>query len=226
MGGQACILYGGSEFSRDTDLAILPDSENLEKLQDALNTLQAEKIAIPDLSVDVLKKGHAVHFRCKHPEALDMRIDIMSKLRNVPPFEVLWMRRTSMELASGLIVEVVSLPDLVSIKKTQRDKDWSHIRRLVEAHYIENQNNATEENIHFWFKESRTPEMLRLLAINYLDSLNLLKQQRSLLNLLPYCKDDVLANALLDEEKAHRANDRAYWQPLLVELEKFRHERH
>ena len=29
MGGQACVLYGAAEFSRDTDLAILADADNL-----------------------------------------------------------------------------------------------------------------------------------------------------------------------------------------------------
>ena len=35
MGGQACILYGAAEFSRDTDFAILPDSANLARLRKA-----------------------------------------------------------------------------------------------------------------------------------------------------------------------------------------------
>lgn len=26
MGGQACVFYGAAEFSRDTDLAIVPDA--------------------------------------------------------------------------------------------------------------------------------------------------------------------------------------------------------
>jgi len=36
MGGQACILYGGSEFSRDTDIALLPEQGNLNNLDMAL----------------------------------------------------------------------------------------------------------------------------------------------------------------------------------------------
>jgi len=27
MGGQACVFYGGAEFSRDTDLAVLPSPD-------------------------------------------------------------------------------------------------------------------------------------------------------------------------------------------------------
>ena len=32
IGGQACVLYGAAEFSRDCDLVILADSENLRNL--------------------------------------------------------------------------------------------------------------------------------------------------------------------------------------------------
>jgi hypothetical protein len=32
MGGQACVFYGAAEFSRDTDLAILAEASNLERL--------------------------------------------------------------------------------------------------------------------------------------------------------------------------------------------------
>lgn len=44
MGGQACVLYGEAEFSRDTDLAILSNSENLAKLSGALKELQRAAI--------------------------------------------------------------------------------------------------------------------------------------------------------------------------------------
>jgi hypothetical protein len=47
MGGQACVFYGAAEFSRDTDLAILANSENLAKLNHALEDLQATVIAVP-----------------------------------------------------------------------------------------------------------------------------------------------------------------------------------
>ena len=33
MGGQACVFYGAAEFSRDTDLAVLAEPENLERLR-------------------------------------------------------------------------------------------------------------------------------------------------------------------------------------------------
>ncbi|MBN2035438.1 MAG: hypothetical protein JW768_01730 [Chitinispirillaceae bacterium] len=225
IGGQACVLYGGSEFSRDTDLAVLPDRENLERLMKALKQLQAEKIAIPDMSIDALQKGHAVHFRCKHPDVLDMRIDIMSIFRNAPAFETMWDRRTTMDLGDGIEVDVISLPDLIGIKKTQRDKDWFHIRRLIEAHYMENKENRSPDNASFWLTESRTPTMLRYLFKEFSDIATVISQKRTILKLLPECSDDQLSQALADEEKLFRDADRKYWQPLLEELETLRHTR-
>jgi hypothetical protein len=223
MGGQACVLYGGSEFSRDTDIAVLPDRKNLEGLNAALAELQAEPIAVPQLSIKHLLKGHAIHFRCNHPVAMNMRIDIMAVLRNAPPFETMWKRRTTMELSDGLTVDVVSLPDLVAIKKTQRDKDWPHIRRLIEAHYLENKDQDSPENVRFWLTEARTPEIIRLLASQNPEIVNKLKKQRRLLGLLPGCTEEALSRALMEEEKREREADRLYWRPLLEELEQIRH---
>ncbi len=69
MGGQACVFYGAAEFSRDTDLLILADAENLQRLSAALKELQAERIAVPPFASEYLERGHAIHFRCHHPDA-------------------------------------------------------------------------------------------------------------------------------------------------------------
>jgi len=142
MGGQACILYGGAEFSRDVDFALLASRENLERLSRALDDLGAEVIAIPPFESRYLERGHAVHFRAHHPEAEGFRIDVMSKLRGVEAFPRLWERRTTFDLDDGP-VEVLALPDLVASKKTQRDKDWIMIRRLLEASYARGSGSPT-----------------------------------------------------------------------------------
>ena len=41
MGGQACILYGAAEFSRDVDVAVAVDARNLARLRSALADLNA-----------------------------------------------------------------------------------------------------------------------------------------------------------------------------------------
>ena len=63
MGGQACVLYGAAEFSRDTDVVVLTTGENLERLRGAIDDLQARCIAVPPFDAGYLDRGHAIHFR-------------------------------------------------------------------------------------------------------------------------------------------------------------------
>ncbi len=129
MGGQACILYGAAEFSRDIDLAVAVSVGNLRRLRAALRALEAEPVYFPSLSESALRKGHACHFRCLAPGLHRLRIDLMSKMRGVPAFAVLWKRRVEIDLPGVGTVRVMSLGDLVNAKKTQRDKDWPMRRR-------------------------------------------------------------------------------------------------
>jgi hypothetical protein len=122
MGGQACVFYGAAEFSRDTDIAVVADSANLSRLRRALDDLQAECIAVPALSLRHLRRGHAVQFRCMHPDAYRMRIDVMARMRGVDEFPALWRRRTTIRLPDGTRCDIMSLPDLLKAKKTQRSR--------------------------------------------------------------------------------------------------------
>jgi hypothetical protein len=67
MGGQACILYGAAEFSRDADFAVLSSADNLSRLRSALDELRAEVIVVPPFERKYLDGGHAIHFRAHHP---------------------------------------------------------------------------------------------------------------------------------------------------------------
>jgi hypothetical protein len=81
-------------------------------------------------------------------------------MRGVDAFPKLWERRTVIELPDGVRCDLLSLPDLVRAKKTQRDKDWPMIRRLVEAHYFQNNAAPNPAQIQFWLQEMRTPQLL------------------------------------------------------------------
>ncbi|MEO5803004.1 MAG: hypothetical protein ABIR24_05705 [Verrucomicrobiota bacterium] len=223
MGGQACVFYGAAEFSRDTDLAILADAANLARLRKALAELRAESIAVPPFELKYLRKGHAIHFRCQHPEALRMRVDVMSKMRGVDSFAKLWRRRTTIQLPDGSAYELLSLPDLVQAKKTQRDKDWPMIRRLIEANYFENQKRPNKAQIQFWLLELRTPELLIELAKQNGAMCRRLSARRPLLASAASGKKVELERMLTAEESAERKRDQLYWLPLKKELEKLRH---
>ena len=51
----------------------------------------------------------------------------------------------TVETPSGITLELLSLPDLVTAKKTQRDKDWPMIRRLIEANYVQHRGTISVE---------------------------------------------------------------------------------
>lgn len=224
MGGQACVLYGAAEFSRDTDLAILASEANAERLLTALAALDAEVIAVPPFLLQHLDAGHAVHFRCRHPDAAGMRVDIMSRMRGVADFSTLWERRTTLEMDDGTLCDLLSLPDLVRAKKTQRDKDWPMIRRLVEANYFGNQAAPTPEQLTFWFQELRTATLLRDLAQAHPALAKAATKSRSLIHHAIAGDEQALSAALDDEERQERLQDQAYWQPLKKELERLRRE--
>lgn len=225
MGGQACILYGGAEFSRDIDFAILASKENLNQLRKCLEELEAEVIAVPPFSREYLERGHAIHFRCATPEAAGLRVDVMTKLRGLDDFERLWERRTSIASDDGSEFQLLSLPDLVKAKKTQRDKDWPMIRRLLEADYFAATNQPTPDQIEFWLLELRTPELLIEAATAHSDVAKALEAFRPLLKFASIGDEGLLAEALLSEEKEQREADREYWQPLKAELEQLRRSR-
>ena len=225
MGGQACVFYGAAEFSRDTDLAIVADAVNLARLRRALDALQAEVIAVPPFELKYLRRGHAIHFRCRHPEALRMRVDVMSEMRGVDEFPKLWKRRTTIELPGGTRCDLLSLPDLVQAKKTQRDKDWPMIRRLVEAHYFQKSAKPNPAQIRFWLQELRTPQLLVEVAQRHTLLRRELISKRPLLAHAALGKMEELDRELTAEESAERERDRSYWLPLRAELEKLRHDR-
>ena len=225
MGGQACVFYGAAEFSRDTDFAILADAANLARLRKALAELRAGLIAVPPFELKHLRRGHAIHFRCQHPEALRMRVDVMSKMRGVDSFAKLWQRRTVIQLRDKTICDLLSLPDLVSAKKTQRDNDWPMIRRLVEAHYFSQNAKPSAAQIKFWLQELRTPQLLIELAQAHFAICRRLVAKRGLLTHAAAGKSAALERALLAEETAERKRDKHYWLPLLKELERLRHAR-
>lgn len=151
-----------------------------------------------------------------------MRIDIMSIMRGVDPFPQLWERRTRFVAPEGETYDLLSLPDLVRSKKTQRDKDWPMIRRLIEADYV-GRENASETDIRFWLRESRTPAMLVELARRFRRDAEGLAAERPLLKLAIEGTETGIVAALEQEEGREREADVEYWVPLRRELEDLRH---
>jgi len=224
MGGQACVFYGAAEFSRDVDFAILAEPENLKRLQTALDELEAEVIAVPPFDASFLEMGLAIHFRCQAAGAEGMRVDVMTKMRGVDPFPELWKRRTTLAI-DEFEIDLMSLPDLVKAKKTQRSKDWPMIQRLIEAHWFQHRHEPTPERINFWLRECRTPEILLELAHLFPTAAKALQSSRAVIASVFLNDTEAIEKSLDEERLVEVAADKAYWAPLRQELQRLRHSR-
>ena len=224
IGGQACILYGAAEFSRDSDFMVLCDPRNLEYLKKALKELKTEIIYVPEFKEEYLRRGHACHFRCQAKGVEGSRVDLISKLKGCDEFGQLWTRRKKIKLKGAQIVDVIGLKDLVQCKKTQRDKDWLMLKRLIETDYFQNRNKADENKVRWWLLENRTPEHLLELAQKYPTLADECLKMRPLLSAAIAGNSAHLELYLHEEEINEQSKDKEYWTPLKKELELLRHQ--
>ena len=223
IGGQACIIYGAAEFSRDSDFILLCTPENLRSLQAALRVLKATRLYVPPLKQEYLERGHACHFRCNAKDVKGLRIDIISKLRGCEPFGKLWKRKKTVLLKNGNSIHVIGLRDLVQSKKTQRDKDWLMLKRLVENDYSLKKDKPSPERIKWWLWECRDVNILIELAGRYPAIAKECFAHRPLLSLAINKNIEKLDSALHEEELQERQKDIEYWALLRKELEMLRH---
>jgi hypothetical protein len=153
-----------------------------------------------------------------------MRVDVMTKMRGVDPFDKLWSRRTVLEIA-GTEIDVLGIGDLVRAKKTQRDKDWPMIARLLEADYAAHKSlNPDKDRLEFWLHELRTTLPLMELAAQHPELAAEVAANRPAVIAALSDGETAIRKALRDEEEAEREADRLYWEPLKRELERLRHD--
>ena len=112
---------------------------------------------------------------------------------------------------------------MVQSKKTQRDKDWLMLKRLVEGDIILNKNNPQDKRVRWWFFESRNPDTLVRLAKEYPEIIKECIARRPLLSSAVNVDMQKLDLQLHEEELMERQKDIEYWVPLKKELETLRH---
>lgn len=222
LGGQASILYGGAEFSRDLDLLLAATPTTVPRLEAALADLEAELIAVPPLDLAMLARGHAVHYRCGRMDVRGLRLDIMTRPPRLIDVEGAWRRAVDFDLA-GLQVPVVALEDLILTKKTQRDKDWAIIGTLVRADMVRH-GTAGPERRRLWFREAREADDLVALAAAFPVDARAASVDRPLLESAMAGDRAALELALAEEQIKGKQADRDYWAPLRAELEQIRHD--
>jgi hypothetical protein len=85
------------------------------------------------------------------------------------------------------------------------------------------ERGRSAEQIRFWLRELRTPQLLVEVAQRHAALCRSLVPQRRLLAYASSGRAEELERALISEEAAERDRDRLYWLPLRQELETLRH---
>ncbi len=223
MGGQACILHGAGEFSRDIDVVVAAQPASFDRLTAALAALRAEPRYVPPLRLDLLERGHIAHLMCHPADTGEIRLDIATRPPRIPDPARLWERAVWLRTPDGEELRVLSLPDLIATKKTARDKDWAVVGALIDADMIRYPDPAPDR-FRLWMSEARDADvLLALCTYEPAVALAVAGTRAAVAAALAGDRDQVEME-LAHEQIRGKAADRAYWAPLLSELEQMRHD--
>ena len=224
IGGQAVVVYGASQFTRDADFWINPTKINLNRLKKALKELKTTPRFLPPLKLSYLKKGHGVHFRFSY-KGHNFLIDILGKPPRVSGFLPAWKNAEPIQW-HGLKIPVLDIRRLVDTKKTNRERDYLVIQSLTEL-VFENaiRNKSTQKLVAGWLaKESRNPSHLKMIARTWKNGKKVLlesKRPAAILAAQGATVPQIKAELEIEKERLKKENIE-YWRPLIHELRRLR----
>jgi hypothetical protein len=136
IGGQASILYGAATFSEDIDIWLRPGPRNVIRLLEALAACRARVHRLtPPLSPQHARAGHGFHFVLP-AGSIPTYVDVMVFPPRVTSFAIAARRARRLRTSVG-VIPVVSIEDLVALKRTRRLADYETISNLVWARLAE-----------------------------------------------------------------------------------------
>jgi hypothetical protein len=222
ISGQACILYGASQFTEDIDLWIQPAPGNLESFLRAMARVEAHVYKLtPPLSMKYVRKGHGFHFRIGR----DLFLDVMGRPPRVGSFQQAISRAREFKTDWGTLP--VSAPeDLVLLKRTNRPGDYEAISNLVRLRFQEAKEDV--DVVRWALLNTFEVADLADFAVEAVDRLRRWPSRPALRALLP-----VTAASRPPERRIRRAarllalemaeaqeRGRLYWRPVVAELRK------
>jgi hypothetical protein len=130
ISGQASVLYGAATFSEDIDIWVRPSPANLKRLLVSLAACKARVHKLtPPMTPRHANAGHGFHFILPS-RPLPTYLDVMARPPRVGPFAPALRRARRMRTDWG-VLRVVSIADLVQLKKTRRLSDYDVISKLA-----------------------------------------------------------------------------------------------
>jgi len=234
ISGQATVLYGAAEFSEDIDLWVSPDQENLNRLLAALGHLDARVGQLTPLVTEAHARfGHAFHFAVTEPDGQLWPLDVLGQPPRVDDFESAFAAAVT-PLRSLPEMKTIDPMRLVALKKTDREKDYPIIARLVHL-TVEGwlrHGSPTAEQVRWVCSEARSVEPLWRLrdvpgfqqVLHACDRPCLSTLAEALRHAAPPSEDALdRFQAALDEEKRQlQRESRLYWPPIIEQLKEFR----
>jgi hypothetical protein len=204
ISGQAAILYGGATFSEDVDIWIRPTLENATRLLRALAACQGRVYKLtPPLSRKNLTAGHGFHFVIP-ARPTPVYLDVMGRPPRVGPYRQARRRAHDFRTPWGRI-PVVSIPDLIALKRTRRLSDYEVISNLVP--------------IHLAAEGEPTPELWRWAYRNSYRVEDRLEIGRRI-GVRP--SQAILRRQILAEVARLQAQDTVYWRGIIADLRHLR----
>lgn len=130
VGGFAAVIHGSPRVTQDLDLTYAHDLENLEALGDVLTQIHSKLYSIAD-EVPFVPDGRTL----RQTEILTLqtdfgKLDLLARPSGSPPYAAVKAAAKRVDI-NGLLVSVVSIPDLLAMKRAAgRPKDVADVAEL------------------------------------------------------------------------------------------------
>ncbi len=222
ISGQATVLYGASTFSEDIDLWVRPTAGNLDRLRRALRALHARAYKLtPPLTLGHARKGHGFHFVLPSASG-PVFLDVMGRPPRVTSYGVCKARAVTMATEWGRI-PVLSIPDLVEIKKTRRLGDYDVISALVRIRLVAAGRKVPASLLVWALRNSFVAEDLGdILARHPAARRVAARLPRKALKAALAGRLEACRRAIAAEVAGLQRQDLRYWNPVLADLRRLR----
>lgn len=134
--GQACVLYGLAAFSKDGDWIIEETKTTCSAILEVLESKKARYRLGAPLDIRWLSGGWSSHFEYKDEAGMRIRTDFVSRPPRIADPSTLWNRALTKQ---G--INVVDVEELILLKETRRQRDYSIIGAIADVCGA-NENNA------------------------------------------------------------------------------------
>jgi hypothetical protein len=129
IGGIALIRHGVVRATRDVDVILAPESENLERLRALIVKWPATRPDGSQVPDDAVAPGRTIHLATPHGE-----LDVLAE--RLPPLSFAELSaRAEIRRVDGVEAPICSLADLVALKRIAgRERDLVDLHDLEAAH--------------------------------------------------------------------------------------------